>query len=114
MNWPSYQAFLSAGSRHIGLAPQLDTRFNKARSYTKFFDITQAGAVGVYAIKSTIADVIENGKEGMVIEMKASDWAEAILKLAEDPTEHKKMLAFAQKKVAELAIRSRFSYKIYP
>ncbi|WP_444677554.1 hypothetical protein [Halomonas sp. E19] len=48
MPWDAYQHFLAQPGRHIGLAPMVENRFNRARSYTKFFDITAAGAVGLY------------------------------------------------------------------
>lgn len=49
MSWENYQQFIGIPGRNIGLAPHLDNPFNRARSYTKLFDIERAGAVGVLA-----------------------------------------------------------------
>ena len=103
MNWPAYQAFLKAGSRDIGLAPQVDSPFNRARSYTKFFDITQSGAVGIYSPGSATADVVAHDKEGLVIELEPRRWADAILRLAADEPLRRVLLENARVKVDALA-----------
>ena len=58
MGWEAYQHFIQQPGRHIGLAPLVDSVFNAARSYTKVFDITQAGAVGVYSEGSESANFV--------------------------------------------------------
>ena len=56
MSWEAYQRFIAQPGRDIGLAPHLDTPFNRARSYTKLFDIERAGAIAVVADKGPWAD----------------------------------------------------------
>lgn len=109
MNWPAYQAFLKAGRRDIGLAPQLDSPFNRARSYTKFFDITQSGAVGIFSPGSANADVVAHEREGLVIELEPRRWADAILRLAADEPLRRVLLENARLKVDALAGASRSS-----
>jgi glycosyltransferase involved in cell wall biosynthesis len=107
MKWPAYQAFVAMPGRHIGLAPQLELPFNRARSYTKFFDITRSGAVGIYATHSACSQVIRHGREGLVVKMEQQDWVEAILLLAENGSYRQDLLQAARKKSEELAALNR-------
>lgn len=110
MKWPAYQAFLAMPGRHIGLAPLLDLPFNRARSYTKFFDITRCGAVGIYSPGSASADVISHGVDGVVVALDRDAWVEAILTLAQDEVLRSTMLRNAEAKLLELAGKARFGY----
>lgn len=84
MKWTAYQAFVSTPGRHIGLAPMLDNAFNQARSYTKFFDITRAGAAGIYAEHGPWASILTDKKNGLLIKADPTAWIETILQLAQD------------------------------
>jgi len=84
MKWPAYEAFLDQPGRHLGLAPLLELPFNRARSCTKFFDITRAGAPGLYAAGGACAKMVRNGVDGMVLPMDPAPWVTAILALADD------------------------------
>lgn len=110
MKWPAYQAFLAMPGRHIGLAPLLETPFNRARSYTKFFDITRCGAVGVYAPDGACAGVVGHGVDGLVVAQEREAWVEAILRLAQDEPLRRSLLSNAAKKMSGLADRARRGY----
>lgn len=84
MKWLSYQAFISMPGRDIGLAPALDSPFNAARSYTKFFDITHAGAVGIYASNSVYKGIVSDQENGTLVDMDPKKWVEAILELSKN------------------------------
>lgn len=99
MKWPAYQAFLAMPGRDIGLAPLLDLPFNRARSYTKFFDITRCGAVGIYAAGTACAEVVEHGVDGWVCPMEQAAWVEAVLHLAADDAARARLQAAAQHKM---------------
>ena len=103
MRWSAYQVFLQGAGRDVGLAPQLELPFNQARSYTKFFDITRCGAVGVYAAGSAAAGVVRDGEHGLVVPMDQSAWVEAILRLAEDGALRERLWSGAQGRVRELS-----------
>lgn len=102
MPWPAYRVFAAAPGRHVGLAPQLPSAFNAARSHTKFFDITRSGAVGIYAAGSACASVVDHGRDGLVLPMDPDAWAEAIPRLALDDAGRAAMLDNAREKAAEL------------
>lgn len=85
MSWPAYKAFIQRPGRTIGLAPLLDTPFNAARAPTKFFDITAAGAVGIYADSPVYGRLVEHGKNGLLLPMDSPQvWVEAVLDLLDD------------------------------
>jgi len=103
MQWPAYQGFLAMPGRHIGLAPQLGGAFNRARSYTKFFDITRAGAVGLYAQESAFADVIRHKENGLLLAMEPQRWVDALLQLAGDEARRQQLQHEARLTVESLA-----------
>lgn len=83
MPWPAYQALLARPGRTIGLAPLLESRFNAARAPTKFFDITQAGAVGIYANHPVYRAMVRHEHNGLLLPMEQQAWVNAILQLSE-------------------------------
>lgn len=85
MSWQAYQALLGRGGRDIGLAPLLDNRFNRARAYTKFFDITRAGAVGLYSQDSIYQQVVQHQVNGLLLENSQTAWCDAITDLLAQP-----------------------------
>ena len=102
MKWPAYQDFIKRPGRHIGLAPMLDHPFNLARSYTKFFDIHRAGAAGIYAEAGPWQPFIKSGKQGLLVPMQVSSWANAILDLAADQAQRTSVLNAANDTIQEL------------
>ncbi|SHF54862.1 hypothetical protein SAMN04487965_2217 [Microbulbifer donghaiensis] len=96
MKWPAYQALVGRPGRAIGLAPLINSRFNRARSHTKFFDITQAGAVGVYASGPVYGDIVEHERNGLLVPMDQRAWVDAILRLADDGALREQLLAGAR------------------
>lgn len=91
MSWANYQSFIAQPGRHIGLAPLLDKSFNSARSYTKFFDVSQAGAVGIYANHKSFTNVVEHDVNGLLVDMNHDDWVTAILSLASNDAKWQNM-----------------------
>lgn len=110
MTWTAYQAFVTMPGRHVGLAPLLDSAFNRARSYTKFFDITRGGAVGIYSTKSACAEVVRHGVDGLVVEIDEGAWVEAILSLVRDEPFRRGLLRNATARLNELADTARQGY----
>lgn len=96
MKWEAYQAFRDLSGRDIGLAPLLDLPFNRGRSCTKFFDITMAGAVGLYAANSECANTVRDGVDGLLVPMRRDQWVAAILELAGNHARRRRMAAAAR------------------
>lgn len=97
MSWQAYKALVSRPGRTIGLAPLLDSDFNNARSFTKFFDITQAGAVGIYADHPVYHPVVEHESNGLLLPMDQQRWISAILELSCEAYERERMIENARK-----------------
>ncbi len=110
MKWPAYQTFLAMQERHVGLNPLQDVPFNRARSYTKFFDITRCGAVGIYTPDSACSEIINNGQEGLVVALDPAAWVEAILSLVQDEPLRQTLLQNAEVKMRELAGEAQRAY----
>ncbi|MEH6472467.1 MAG: glycosyltransferase [Halopseudomonas sp.] len=104
MKWLAYKAFLSQPGRMIGLAPLLDIPFNQARSYTKFFDITHAGAIGIYARNPIFAEVVVDGVNGLLVEMDQQQWIEAIQTLVANKKGRRTMCENAASTMQSLAV----------
>ncbi len=109
MTWSAYLSFSALEGRHIGLAPVLDAPFNRARSYTKFFDITRSGAVGIYSEHPVFAGAIDHGENGLLIKNRPEEWVDAIRQLAADPGLRARLLDEARVKVGRLSEQARDS-----
>lgn len=99
MAWPSYRLFIERPGRHIGLAPLLPSAFNAARSYTKFFDITAAGAVGLYPRGSVYETICTHQQDGLLLPLDLERWVAEIRALAADSSRRQRMLSKALEKV---------------
>jgi hypothetical protein len=77
----------------------LNQVFNQSRSYTKFFDITQAGAVGIYANPGPWQHLIEHEQNGLLCAMAPQAWIEAILGLAADALQREVMHSHARARI---------------
>ncbi|MDP2902592.1 MAG: glycosyltransferase family 1 protein [Methylovulum sp.] len=110
MKWPDYQAFIALQTYHIGLNPLQDIPFNRARSYTKFFDITRCKAVGIYSPDSACAEVISDRRDGLIVELKQDAWAEAILTLAQNESLRQTLLQHAEIKMRDLTVDAELGY----
>lgn len=99
MSWPSYQAFVAQPGRDIGLAPLLPSAFNAARAATKFFDITRAGAVGLYGRGGSYEEIVDDGDDGLLLPPDPERWAAALSELARDPARREWMFERAMRKL---------------
>ena len=106
MKWPAYQVFQSQPGRHIGLAPLLDHPFNAARSYTKFFDITQTGAAGIYAQSGPWSHLVNDREHGLLVRMDPKAWINSILALADADAMRARIVTQAQSLVDSLHHRA--------
>ncbi|MDD2725547.1 MAG: glycosyltransferase [Methylovulum sp.] len=110
LKWSAYQAFLAIPGRHVGLNPLLDIPFNRARSYTKFFDITRSGAVGIYTPECACASVVGHGQNGLLVNPDPDAWVAAILSLIQDENYRQTLLRNAEAKMRELTAAAQRNY----
>jgi glycosyltransferase involved in cell wall biosynthesis len=102
MSWPDFLAYTSSLRYDVGLAPLLDSPFNRCRSYVKFYDITRAGGVGVYSSSSVFDEIVRDGANGILADDSPRSWIEAICGLCRDSALRRTLFEGA---VAEVARR---------
>lgn len=113
MKWNLYKIFLLSQKRHIGLVPMIDNNFNRARSYTKFFEFVSCGAVGVYSEESCYKDVISNETDGILLSNDKTVWIENILLLAENDLYRLKLYSNSLEKLNKIKELAEKIYKDY-
>jgi hypothetical protein len=85
LRWPDYLAHLEAGRYDIGLAPLLDSPFNRARSGVKALEIAAISAAGLLSRRAPYTDYAHlPGLE--LVDDRADEWVEKILTLVERMT----------------------------
>jgi len=89
MSWPDYQDYLAGIRYQVGLAPLLDTPYNRARSHTKLYQITRAGAAGIYSDVIPYSGKIIDGQTGILCGNHRYLWIRAIVGLLRDPVRRK-------------------------
>lgn len=100
--WPQYREVVQSSQSHIGLAPLMDSPYNRGKSHIKLFDITAMGAAGVYSNRSPYAGVIRHGVNGVLVEDRAEAWADTLIDLVDNPGRAKRMAEAAQELVADI------------
>jgi len=78
MIWPLYKRLISRWRYHLALYPTIESPFNSARSINKMIEHGIVGAIGVYSAGSLIAEHVEMGASGIVVDNRQKDWVEAI------------------------------------
>jgi glycosyltransferase involved in cell wall biosynthesis len=101
MPWPQYLEHTSNTHQDIGLAPLMDTLFNRGRGPIKFFDYTRAGAVGLYSKGPAFGDFVADGVDGFLLDNDPQAWVEKIIELVNNPELRQVMADKAWKKVLE-------------
>jgi hypothetical protein len=96
MPWEDYRSYAATGTFQVGLAPCLDTEFNRARSHSKVFDITRLGAAGVYSNGTPYAEKVSHGRTGLLCENDPTAWVTAVILLLENESLRKTIVQGAQ------------------
>lgn len=110
MKWKQYRSFLTERQKHIGLVPLLPSTFNKSRTYTKFFEISGCGAVGVYFTNSCYSKVVRNMIDGLFIDNKKDHWIESILSLINDRKQRATLYKNSLEKINKLKKQTEIIY----
>ncbi len=85
MAWETYKRFIKEQRAHIFLAPKKETPYNKAKSFIKVLDAAQLGAVGVYSNVRPYNEVVEHGRNGLLVDNTLKAWFEALEWLITNP-----------------------------
>lgn len=101
MPWPQYLEHTSNVHQDIGLAPLMDTLFNRGRGPIKFFDYARAGAVGIYSKGPAFGDFVTDGVDGFLLDNDPQLWVEKIVELVNNPELRQVMADKAWEKVLD-------------
>jgi len=105
LSWQDYLAYCCGHRFRVGLAPCLDTPFNRARAPVKYFDITRLGAAGVYADLAPYSGMVKHGETGLLCAQRPDDWAESILDLLDGAERASAMASAARRDCLEQRMR---------
>ncbi len=89
--WPKFRDYQAERRVHIGLAPLLETPFNRGKSLIKFLDIAAMGGVGVYANRAPYTEIVEHGVNGLLVDDDPDEWRRCLRWLLEHPGEARRM-----------------------
>lgn len=87
LGWKKFRAWQARRRVHIGLAPLLDSPFNRGKSFIKFLDIAAMGGVGVYTNHPPYSEIVEHGVNGLLADDDPADWQRCIEWLLDHPGE---------------------------
>lgn len=96
--WAEFQRYQATRHLQIGLAPLLDTPFNRGKSWIKFLDIAAMGGVGIYSRRAPFTEIVEHGVDGLLVGDDPREWQVAIEQLLSDRDATRAMAARAQEK----------------
>lgn len=99
MPWPDYLSYTQNNRFDIGVAPLLDTLFNRGRGPIKFFDYARCGAVGVYSSGPAFESFVAYGVDGFVLKNDQQLWVDTLVKLVLSPELRATMYKAAWQKV---------------
>lgn len=93
LTWPGYRAVLNRGRYHLALGPSLPTPFNLARSANKILEYASFGAAPIFSTDYSHAELVKRAGSGLLCEMRAGAWLEAIETLVQDRRRMKALAA---------------------
>ena len=103
MTWHQFFSLQKSRRFHIGLAPLMETSFNRGKSWNKLLDITAFGAVGVFSDRAPYKDIVRDGLNGLLVDDDSQSWEESLRRLLAYPADTLQMARAAQQTVKSLA-----------
>ncbi|WP_141321070.1 glycosyltransferase family protein [Halomonas halmophila] len=90
-SWKAFRRYQQQHRLHIGLAPLLDSAFNRGKSFIKFLDISAMGGVGIYSRRAPYTDIVEDGVTGLLVDDTPQAWHDALHYLCDNPETTRRM-----------------------
>ncbi|WP_176503777.1 glycosyltransferase [Cobetia sp. 5-11-6-3] len=82
--WKAFQHYQATRRIQIGLAPLLETPFNRGKSWIKFLDTAAMGGVGIYSRRAPYTEIVEHGVDGLLVGDDPAEWQAALERLLGD------------------------------
>ena len=102
--WDSFFLDSSFSNVDVVLVPVLPSRFNKCRSYTKFFDITRMNSVGIYSNNAPYVDFIRDNIDGCILPNIHELWINKINYLLANDSFRRNLLINSKKRVKDFSV----------
>jgi hypothetical protein len=103
--WGKFREYQARRRVHIGLAPLLDTPFNRGKSHIKLLDIAAMGGVGIYSNRYPYTEIVEDGVNGLLADDAPAAWQRCLAWLLEHPDQAKAMAKAAAETAKECRVR---------
>lgn len=100
--WKAFQQYQATRRIQIGLAPLLETPFNRGKSWIKFLDIAAMGGVGIYSRRAPYTGIVEHGVDGLLVGDDPSEWRAALEQLLADTADTQAMAERALHKARDI------------
>ncbi len=100
--WKAFQQYQATRRIQIGLAPLLETPFNRGKSWIKFLDIAAMGGVGIYSRRAPYTEIVEHGVDGLLVGDDPEEWQSALEQLLADPVATQAMAERALQKARDI------------
>jgi glycosyltransferase involved in cell wall biosynthesis len=96
-SYPAFADWLSRAPRwHIGLAPLVDTEFNRAKSAIKAMDYAALGMPTVASSVGVYDTAVRAGETGLIVANDPDAWFDALAGLVRDPVRRARMARAAR------------------
>ncbi|ERL52360.1 hypothetical protein BJB45_10360 [Halomonas huangheensis] len=100
--WKAFLRYQRRQRIHIGLAPLWPTPFNSAKSIIKFLDIAVMGGVGIFSHRAPYAQLVDDGRDGLLAEDCAEHWLHCATRLLDHPRDTRAMAQAAADKARDV------------
>jgi hypothetical protein len=84
MFFPRFQRWIVSQRFHVGLAPYEPNPVNNGRSNLKFHQHALVGAAGLYSRTKPFLECVDNGVDGLLLDLDPCTWADCISTFVED------------------------------
>lgn len=111
MTWTAYRQFQRENNFHISVSPAIDTAFNQSRSISRMMDNAYFGAAGLFTDQNPFSQVIDHGRNGLLVDSSNGNWYEAVSQLIDNPKELVGLAYNGQitaRKIGDRSVRRRF------
>lgn len=106
-SYHQYKTFMFSRKWDIALAPLPNSPFHSCKYFNKFLEYGAIGAAGIYSNVSPFTLIIENYKNGLLVNNNVASWYKAMVKMVEDDILRTEIIT-----QAEQLLKEKFNLKV--